>query len=107
MKTARREQARKRQAGRRLMAGGVVWIVGIAALLGGVVAVNVAVLRLNLSVDGVNRERAKLKAEIAADSSKLASTRATARIVSASQSQAGLVYADPAATTYVTLKPHR
>ena len=32
-------------------AGGVVWIVAIAALLAGVVALNVAVLRLNVELD--------------------------------------------------------
>ena len=36
--------------------GGVVWIVALALLLAGVVAVNVAVLRLNLQLDAVTME---------------------------------------------------
>ena len=50
----RREQHRVRAAGQRRLAGGVAWIVIVAALLAGVVAVNVAVLQLNLGLDGVN-----------------------------------------------------
>jgi hypothetical protein len=97
---ARREQHRSRAAGQRRLAGGVVWIVVVAALLAGVVAVNVAVLQLNLGLDGVNRQRAKLKADIAADQAKLASTKRTASIIQGAQ---GLVPADPSATSIVDL----
>jgi hypothetical protein len=99
---ARRERARKQRAGRRFLAGGVVWIVGVAALLAGVVAVNVAVLRLNLNLDGVDRQQNQLKADIASLEAKLASAKRTARIV---QGAPGLVPADPAATSIVTLEP--
>jgi len=99
---ARREQTRKQRAGRRYLAGGVVWIVVVAILLAGVVAVNVAVLRLNLNLDGVNRQRAQLKADNAALAAKLASAKRTNQIVNGAQ---GLVQADPATTSFVTL-PH-
>jgi hypothetical protein len=99
---ARRAIARKERAGRRVLAGGVVWIVAVAVLLAGVVAVNVAVLRLNLSLDGANHQRGQLKADIAAIEAKLASAKRTGNIVTG---VAGLVPADPAATTVVSLKP--
>ena len=98
--STRTRHARKRRAGRRLLAGGVAWILVVAALLAGVVAVNVAVLRLNLSLDGVNRQRAQLRADIAADQAKLASAKRTGNIV---QGVSGLVQADPAATTIIDL----
>ena len=95
----RRVDAQERSKGQRRIAGGVVWIVVVAALLAGVVAVNVAVLQLNLSLDGVNRQRAQLKADIAAQQAKLASAKRTAGITQ------GLVQADPATTVTVDL-PH-
>ena len=97
---ARRESMRKQRVGRRRLAGGVVWIVAVAVLLAGIVAVNVAVLRLNLNLDGVNRHRARLKADNAALAAKLASAKRTAAVVNGAP---GLVYADPATTSSVTL----
>jgi hypothetical protein len=97
---SRRVDARARTAGQRRLAGGVAWIVVVAALLAGVVAVNVAVLQLNLGVDGVNRQQARLKADIAADEAKLASAKRTAGII---QGAHGLVPADPAATSIIDL----
>jgi uncharacterized protein (DUF2141 family) len=96
----RREQHRARVAGQRRIAGGVFWIVAVAALLAGVVAVNVAVLQLNLRLDGVNRQRGQLKADIAADQAKLAGAKRTAGIVGGAN---GLVQADPATTMTVDL----
>jgi hypothetical protein len=93
-------QVRKQRAGRRLLAGGVAWIVAVAILLAGVVALNVAVLQRNLDLDGVNRRRAQLKADIAADQAKLASAKRTGNIVTG---VSGLVEADPTATTIFTL----
>jgi hypothetical protein len=92
--------SRRQRAGRRHLAGGVVWIVAVAVLLAGIVAVNVAVLRLNLNLDGVNRQRAQLKADNAALDAKLASAKRTAAVVNGAP---GLVQADPAATSSVTL----
>jgi len=94
---ARRVHAQERARGQRRIAGGVVWIVVVAALLAGVVAVNVAVLQLNLGLDSANRQRAQLKADIAAQQAKLASAKRTAGITQ------GLVQADPATTVTVDL----
>lgn len=101
-RTKRRADARQRQ---RLLSGGVFWIVLFAALLAGVVAVNVAVLRLNLELDGVARERSQLRADVAGIRAELSSAGATARIERAAQGELGLVLADPDDTVYVTLEP--
>jgi cell division protein FtsL len=83
----------------------VLWIVLFAALLAGVVAVNVAVLRLNVELDRTGRERSQLKADVAALRSELSSTAATSRIQRVATDELGLVDADPETTTYVTLRP--
>ena len=56
-----------------------------AGLLAGVVAVNVAVLRLNLELDGVTRERTQLRADLAGIRAGLSSAAATERIERAAQ----------------------
>lgn len=94
------ERARARP---RLLAGGVVWIVLFAGLLAGVVAVNVAVLRLNLALDGKTQERTQLKADIAGLRAGISSAGATSRIEQAARGELGLVEADPDSTIYVTL----
>ena len=102
---SRREHTRHKAAGQRLLAGGVFWILAVAVLLAGIVAVNLAVLRLNLSLDSVNRERAKLKADNAALASQLASAKKTGLVVTQGSQSSGLVPADPATTQYVRLSP--
>ena len=107
--TARRasaSRARARVEGERrprLLAGGVLWIVLFAVLLAGVVAVNVTVLRLNVELDQVGRERAGLKADIAELRSELSRTSSTARIERLARQELGLTPADPDELTYVSL----
>jgi cell division protein FtsL len=97
-----RPERRRRRSSSRRMAGGLVWIVVSAVLLGGVVALNVVVLRLNMDLDRAGRERANLRADNALLASQLSSAAASARIQSLARAR-GLVPADPAATTYVEL----
>ena len=85
--------------------GGVVWIVLLAVLLAGVVAVNVAVLQLNVRLDELGRERIELQGETKRLSSQLSSASATARIESRAKSKLGLVQADPELTYHVQLPP--
>jgi len=85
--------------------GGVVWIVVLACLLAGVVAVNVAVLQLNLRLDELGRERVQLRADTKRLSSQLSSASATARIESQARVRLGLVEADPDLTYHVQLAP--
>lgn len=101
----RRAGHAKPAAGRRVLAGGLVWIVLFGLLLSGVVAVNVAVLRLNLELDRSGRERAELRADIAGLRSQLSSASATARIEKRAQLELGLVRADPDSTVFVRLGP--
>jgi cell division protein FtsL len=83
------------------VAGGVFWIGLIAVLLAGVVAMNVAVLRLNMKLDRLGRERAALQAQNAALSSQLSSAAATGRIQQLAMKRLGFVAASPAQTRFV------
>jgi cell division protein FtsL len=87
------------------MTGGIVWIAIVAALLAGVVATNVAVLRLNMKLDRLGRERSELRAQNAALSSELSSQASAPRIQGLAAKRLGLVQATPDQTSYLTL-PH-
>ena len=97
----RRPAARPAPAARAF--GGVVWIVVLAVFLAGVVAVNVAVLQLNVKLDGLGRERVQLRADTQRLRSQLSSAAAAARIESLARTRLGYVRADPSSTTYVQL----
>ena len=86
---------------RKRVTGGVVCIGVVAALLTGVVAMNVAVLRLNMRLDRLGRERADLQAENAALSSQLSSAAATGRIQRLAMRRLGFVPASPEQTRFV------
>ncbi|HEX2292519.1 MAG TPA: hypothetical protein VHH55_04350 [Gaiellaceae bacterium] len=98
-----RPRPRRRAAAKRRTAGGAVWIVLVGTLLAGVVALNVAVLRLNLQFDELARERDRVRAESAELASELATRSASARTSSLARHRLGYVHADPATTTYVDL----
>ena len=83
----------------------MLWILLAAVLLAGVVAVNVAVLQLNVRLDELGRERIQLQAETKRLSSQLSSASANARIESQAKAKLGLVRADPALTFHVQLAP--
>jgi cell division protein FtsL len=94
-KTRKRTQARAR--------GGILWIVVSGILLTGVVFVNVAVLRLNLSLDSANAERTKLRAENAMLQSNLSRELASSHIQTRAAKEFGLTYVDPTTYGYVNL----
>jgi cell division protein FtsL len=94
---------RRRPASSARVAGGVLWIVLFALLLTGIVAMNVAVLRLNMSLDKVTRERARLRGENAALQSRLSSSAAAPMIQSLARHKLGYEPAPPDATTFVEL----
>jgi cell division protein FtsL len=107
---AERPQPRSRPAPRivkreRRVAGGVIWIGLVAALLAGVVALNVAVLRLNMQLDRLGQERQDLRAQNAALSVQLSSDASAPRIEEIAAKRLGLVQATPDQTSYVKL-PH-
>jgi cell division protein FtsL len=105
-RTPPREEPRSRQRPRRQarVASGAVWIVLVAGLLAGVVAMTVTVLRLNLRLDSLGRERAKLRADNAQLFSQLSSAAASSRIQSLAAHEFGLVPAQPDQTAYLNLR---
>jgi len=105
MSTIAQPALRRPRLARGAFTGGILWIVLVAALLAGVVAINVLVLRLNVQLDDLRHDRAELKAEIASTRAQLSSASANARIETEAASKLGLVEADPNATTYVRLAP--
>ena len=85
--------------------GGVVWILVLAGLLAGIVAVNVAVLQLNVKLDELGRERIQLRADTNRLSSQLSSASANARIESQARARLGLVPAELNPADYIELAP--
>jgi hypothetical protein len=98
---APRTRARARRRPR--VAGGAFWIALSAVLLAGVVALNVAVLRLNLQMDNLGRERVKLRAENAALASQLSSASDSLKIEAQAQKLLHLQPATPDQITYLDL----
>jgi cell division protein FtsL len=88
----------------RRVTGGVFWIGVVAALLAGVVATNVAVLRLNMKLDRLGRERTDLRAQNAQLSSQLSSAASAPRIQTLAAKQLGWVQATSDQTTYFKLQ---
>jgi cell division protein FtsL len=99
----RRPAPRSKTRSRPRVTGGALWIAVVTVLLAGVVAMNVAVLRLNVTLDRLGRERAQLRADTAALQSQLSSAAATGRIESMAIKQLGYAPATPDQTTYVQL----
>lgn len=102
-----RPAPRRRSVPERRVAGGVAWIGLVAVLLAGVVALNVAVLRLNMRLDELGRERDGLRAENAELATGLSRAAAAGRIENLASKRLGLVPAQPDQTTYVRLRPDR
>jgi cell division protein FtsL len=108
--TAPAERARTRarpapRAAPRPRVVGVVWIAALAVLLAGVVAMNVAVLRLNMTLDRLGREQNELRATNADISSRISSNAAAPRIQAIAAKRLGWVQATADETTYVRLAP--
>ena len=101
---ARRPVRPPRRAARPRVAGGVVWILLVAVLLAGIVAVNVAALRLNLEAQRLDEQKEELFAENAAAASELSSLASAERIEGVARG-AGLV--PPAETRYVQARGRR
>jgi cell division protein FtsL len=99
-----RPKPARKPASRRRVAGGVVWIGVVGLLLAGVVALNVAVLRLNVQLDELGRERNQLRADNAQLSTQIAGRAASGRIVSIAGDQFGLAPATPENWTYLDLR---
>ena len=98
-----RPRPRSRKKSQSRARGGILWIAVSGILLAGVVFVNVAVLRLNLALDGANSERVEAaRRERCAAVAALERARIAADPV-AGAARLGLVYADPSDYGYVDL----
>jgi outer membrane murein-binding lipoprotein Lpp len=84
------------------VAGGLAWIIVGGVLLAGIVALNVAVLRLNIRLDHLNSESQQLQAQNAALGAKLSGAVSSPRIQALANAR-GFVPADPLTTGYVDL----
>jgi len=84
---------------------GVLWIIVVGTLLAGLVALNVAVLQLNVRLDRLSRERAMLREQNAALQSQFSTANVTPFIAARAKTRFGLVPAKD--TTYVELSTQR
>jgi hypothetical protein len=75
-------------------------------LLAGIVALNVAVLRLNVRLDHMNSQSQQLRADNAALGAKLSAAASSPRIQALAKAR-GYVPADPTTIGYVDLTPRR
>ena len=100
-----RPRTAPRARARPLVAGGVLWIVVVAALLAGIVALNVAVLRLSVQVEQLDGQRDKLASKRNALQTEVSTAAAGGRIETAAVERLGLVAPD--STTYLELKRPR
>ena len=96
-------RTKQRAARRPALLGGIVWIVVVAALLGGIVALNVAVLQLNQRLERANDRAVELRAANLALNGQLSSAGSAPQVVAVAQRQLGLVPASPDETAYVDL----
>jgi hypothetical protein len=94
---------RRRAATRPRLLGGIVWIVLLAVLLGGIVALNVAVLQLNVRLQQANEARADVRARSVALAGQLSSAGSAPQVAATAEHKLGLVPAAPDQTTYVDL----
>ena len=93
----------KAQPRKRALLGGVVWIVGLAALLGGIVALNVAVLQLNLQLDRQAGRQAELRARNDVLSAQLSRAVSAPQVAAVANRRLGLVPAPADEIAYVEL----
>jgi HAMP domain-containing protein len=101
--TSPERDARRSAVARRSRGGAIAWILVGAALLAGVVFVNLADLRLNLRLEQATSARAQLRAEDAALDSQLSGALASGRIQQLASVRDGLVQADPSTIGYINL----
>ena len=101
-----RPAPRRRAKAKAGVAGGLAWIIVAGVLLAGIVALNVAVLRLNIRLDHMNNESQQLQAENAALGAKLSGAVSSPRIQALAKAS-GFVPADPTTIGYVDLTNRR
>jgi cell division protein FtsB len=98
-------RARPRRAARPRLRRGVAWIAVVAALLAGIVALNVAALEARMERGKLQAEIVRIQADSAAIEAELSRAASAGRIEPAARGRLGL--AEPTRTEYVKLKPPR
>jgi hypothetical protein len=99
-------RARPRPVARPRVAGGVLWIGLVAALLAGIVALNVAALRLNVEAEELDARASELTARRDTLATELSSAASAGRIESLAVRRFRLER--PSETTYIRLgRPRR
>jgi hypothetical protein len=101
-----RPAPRRRAKAKAGVAGGLAWIIVAGVLLAGIVALNVAVLRLNIRLDRMNNQSQQLQAENAALGAKLSGAVSSPRIQALAKAR-GFIPADPTTIGYVDLTSRR
>jgi cell division protein FtsL len=96
-----RRETRRRGAARPRLAGSVVWILVVATLLAGIVALNVGVLRSTMEAERLEKQRDALATRHDELAAQLSRAAAAGRIEAIAIGKLGLVHADE--TTYVPL----
>jgi cell division protein FtsL len=99
---APRPRAVPRRRPQRRVRGGIVWIAVFAIVLTGVVALNVAVLRVNMQVSRLDETQIELQAQNAALASQVSSAASAQRIEQAAH-KLGYVPAPASDTSYIEL----
>ena len=94
----------RRKATQRRVRGHIVWMILLALLLFGVVAVNVAVLRAHVAVSNLDQKRAQLEAKNQALRSALSAASSAPRVEAAARRR-GYVPASAGNTSYLDLTP--
>ena len=98
-----RAAPRRKQKAQRGVRGGIVWIVFLATLLTGVVAINVAVLRQSMQLESYTNERGQLRDQTLELRSRLSQVSSPIYVKRVAQRKLGLVQAGPEQTTYIQL----
>ena len=93
---------RRRVRPQRRVRGGIAWIAAFAVVLAGVVALNVAVLRVNMEVSRLDKAQIELQAQNAALASQVSSAASAQRIEQAAH-KLGYVPAPATDTSYLEL----
>ena len=99
---ARPARPRARARSQRRVRGGIAWIAAFGVVLAGVVALNVAVLRVNMQVSRLDKAQIELQAQNAALSSQVSSAASAQRIEQVAH-RLGYVPAPATDTSYLEL----
>ncbi len=104
---APRAVPRRRVRARRITLGGAAWVVVLAALLGGIVALNVAALQDSIAVNRLQAQAEQLSNQNRLTQNRVTSLSSPVAIGIAAQ-KIGMRLADPTTTRYINLpQTHR